>query len=312
MANIGVRSPYFIYYTETGASYATLILSVGGTEQYQITKSTGEEFLMDISELVRDFILPNYSGTLENSTADIKTVSYSLQFYDDTDTEVGTAKTDSYVAFDAYHYFSEGNTANTGANDSGFVIPASTILLSEDVVWYPQDTAGTFFVTGASSGLTTPISFATTATQLSGILIKRLSCSKYDAYKLVFVNKFGVLQELFFNGRTNTSVRSSGEKYKSGYVSSNGTIDTNRHQFVDYNKKGKLSYTLNTTYLSEEINTYIQELLLSEYVWLVKDSNIHPVNVTSSSVQYKTELNDKLVNYTIEIEQANDLISTIR
>lgn len=308
MANIGVRSPYFVYAQETGtvdslpASYATMSLSIGGTEQYQITKNTGTEFLIDIAELVRDFIAPNYSGSLVNSTADVKSVSYTVTFYNSAGTAFTGPATGSHTAFDGYNYFSDGNAT----------IPVDTVLLSESVVWYPQDTAGAFFVTGASSGLTTPISFATTATQLSGILIKRLSCNKYDAYKLVFVNKFGVLQELFFNGRTNTSVSSSGEKYKSGYVSSNGTIDTNRHQFVDYNKNGKLSYTLNTTYLSEEINTYIQELLLSEYVWLVKDSNIHPVNVTSSSVQYKTELNDKLVNYTIEVEQANDLISTIR
>lgn len=312
MANIGVRSPYFIYYTESGASYATMTLSVGGTEQYQITTNTGEEFLMDIAELVRDFISPNHSGTLVNSTADTKAVAYSLQFYDSEDATVGTAKTGSYVAFDAYHYFSEGNTANTGANDSGFVIPASTVLLSEDVVWYPQDTTGTFFTTSASVGLGTPISFVASATQQSGITIKRLECSKYDVYKLVFVNKFGVLQEMFFDGRTNTSINSSGEKYKSAAVSTNGAINTNKHQFVDYNKNAKLSYTLNTTFLSEEVNSYIQELLVSEYVWLQKDSSIYPVNVTSSSVQYKTSLNDKLVNYTLEVEQANDLISTIR
>jgi hypothetical protein len=267
---------------------------------------------MDIAELVRDFVSPNYSGSFINSTADTQAVSYSLQFYDSEDATVGTAKTGSYVAFDAYHYFSEGNTANTGANDFGFVIPTSTVLLSEAVVWYPQDTAGTFFITSGSTGLDTPISFATTATQQSGILIKRLECSKYDVYKLVFVNKFGVLQEMFFDGRTNASINSSGEKYKSAAVSTNGAININKHQFVDYNKNAKLSYTLNTTFLSEEVNSYIQELLVSEYVWLQKDSSIYPVNVTSSSVQYKTSLNDKLVNYTLEVEQANDLISTIR
>jgi hypothetical protein len=117
---------------------------------------------------------------------------------------------------------------------------------------------------------------------------------------------------MFFDGRTNASINSSGEKYKSAAVSTNGAININKHQFVDYNKNAKLSYTLNTTFLSEEVNSYIQELLVSEYVWLQKDSSIYPVNVTSSSVQYKTSLNDKLVNYTLEVEQANDLISTIR
>ena len=308
MANIKVRSPYFVYRQEPGtvdglpAAYATMSLSVSGQDPYQITKNTGTEFLMDISELVRDFISPNYSGSLINSTADAKTVSYTITFYNEEGTAFDPVPSAPHTAFDGYNYFYEGNAT----------IPVNTVLLSESVVWYPQGEIGTFFVTGASSGLGTPITFTGSSTQDAGIAIKRLDCSKYDTYKLVFVNKFGVLQELFFNGRTNTSVSSSGEKYKSGYISSNGTIDVNRHQFVDYNKNGKLSYTLNTTYLSEEINTYMQELLLSEYVWLEKDSTIHPVNVTSSSFQYKTSLNDKMVNYTIEVEQANDLISTIR
>lgn len=308
MANISVRSPYFIHHTELGtveglpASYAILRLSINGAEEYQITKNTGSEFLMDISELVRDFINPYYSGSLTNATADVKPVTYTVTFYNENGTAIGSPQPGSHTAFDGYNYFSDGNST----------IPTSTVLLSENVVFYPPNTAGVFFVTGASSGLATPISFATSATQQSGITIKRLDCSKYETYKLVFVNKFGVLQELFFNGRTNTSINSSGEKYKSGYISSNGTIDTNRHQFVDYSKNAKLAYTLNTTYLTEEINTYIQELMLSEYVWLEKDSTIHPVTVASSSVQYKTSLNDKLVNYTIEVEQANDLISTIR
>ena len=52
--------------------------------------------------------------------------------------------------------------------------------------------------------------------------------------------------------------------------------------------------------------------MLSEQVWLVISGSVVPVRVTTSDVQYKTSLNDKLVNYTIEFEQSNDIISSVR
>jgi hypothetical protein len=56
----------------------------------------------------------------------------------------------------------------------------------------------------------------------------------------------------------------------------------------------------------------MQELLLSEQVWLKIDSSVIPVQVKSPNVTYKTSLNDKLVAYTVDFEEANDLITTVR
>ena len=56
----------------------------------------------------------------------------------------------------------------------------------------------------------------------------------------------------------------------------------------------------------------MKELMLSEQVWAEIGGTVYPVNVTSSDVSFKTTLNDKLVAYSLEIEQANDLISTMR
>lgn len=324
MANIGVRSPYFIYYTETStvggvsASYATLSLTIAGTLQYTITKNTGTSFLLDIAELVRDFVNPYYLGVLDTVSPQRVTVSYSLQFYTASGTAVGSAKTNSHTAFDAYNYFSEGNFVTN--NESGFDMPAYTVMLSGLVLWYPENTSGSFFYINASGAFTrqefgatdtTSVVFSGTAYEKT-IYIRRLPCSKYDPYRLVFINKYGVLQELFFTAKNSEAISVSGEKYKSGFVSQNGAINRFKHQIVDYNRNGKIRYSLNTTFICEGVTRYIQELLLSEQVWLQVNGNYYPVNVTSSDVQYKTSVNDKLVNYTIEVEQANDLIATVR
>ena len=325
MANIGVRSPYFIYYKETattgggvGASYATMRIDIGDNTPYIITKYNGDEFLLDVSELVRDFVNPYYSGSIIAAGSAPIEFTYTLQFYTDAGVAVGDAKVVTHTAYDAYHYFTEGNSID--ANESGFQIPNSTVLLSGPVIWYPQDTSGNFLYFDAS-GVLSSQPFGTTDTQITMfegtadetiIYIRRLACSKYNANKLVFLNKFGVLQELWFTAKSTEAISVASDKFKSGFVTTNGAINKFRHQRLDYNKNGQIKYVLNTTYICEGVTRYIQELLLSELVWLQLDGDFYPVNVTTSDVQYKNSVNDKLVNYTIEVEQANDLISSIR
>jgi hypothetical protein len=56
--------------------------------------------------------------------------------------------------------------------------------------------------------------------------------------------------------------------------------------------------------------------MLSEKVWVtnVKEGveQVLPINVTTSDMTYKTSLNDKLVEYTIEFENSYDTINNIR
>lgn len=324
MANIGVRSPYFIYYTETGttggvgASYATLTITSGATQLYSITKYTGTTFLLDLSELVRDYVNPYYLGEISGAGSARYNFSYSLQFYTSAGAPVGTAKTNTHSAVDGYNYFSEGNFID--ANESGFLIPNSTVMLSGQVVWYPENTSGRFVYVTSTGSLTTQVfgptdsqvvMFAGTADEVT-IYIRRLACSKYDANKLIFINKFGALQEMWFTAKSTESISVKGENFKSGFISANGAINRFRHQKVDFHKNGQINYTLNTTFICEGVTRYIQELMLSEKVWLQLNGDYYPVNVTSSSVQYRNSVNDKLVNYTIEVAQANDLISTVR
>ena len=56
--------------------------------------------------------------------------------------------------------------------------------------------------------------------------------------------------------------------------------------------------------------------MLSEQVWYTKttdeESTIYPVTPVTSSLTYKTSLNDKLVEYTIDFDFAFDKIQNIR
>jgi hypothetical protein len=69
-----------------------------------------------------------------------------------------------------------------------------------------------------------------------------------------------------------------------------------------------LKETLNTDWLSENEATLMESLLMSTNVYIIENSDTEftqGVMVTDSSIIKKTIANDKLIQYTINIEYAN-------
>ena len=160
----------------------------------------------------------------------------------------------------------------------------------------------------------------------SGTQVIKIStepCSKYEPYKVTFVNKFGALQDIYFSLKSIESLNTTGETYKANVVDfSTLTYDTYKPQVAQYNKLGKESITLNTNYISEDYNEVIKQLMMSEQVWLTRLDNPAPdsnnletvlaVIPKTQSVTYKTSLNDRLVQYTVDFDYAFDKINTVR
>jgi len=305
MPNIGVRSPYFIYETQSGGVSATMTLTIDSTNVYTITKTTGTTFLADISNIVRDYISPTYDGTLDLDSIGEVPVTTSVQFYDANLITVGSPHTQSHTAFDAYNYFQEGNNAQPTPTG------VSTIMLSGDTIWAPEGGSGSFYSANQVYEIFLNSYDENDATK-AGITIKRFPCSRYDAIKCVFVNKFGVPQELYFFGKTIESASSTRESYKANIVGTNGAANVYTHQKRSFDVNGSTSYILNTGFVDEAYTEYIRELMLSENVWLVIDGVVRPVTPTSSDVTFRTSLNDKLIEYSVVFEQSNDLISSVR
>jgi hypothetical protein len=311
MSSIGVRSPYFI--TGSGASVAYGVLNIdieGVLDVYIITKDVipgTNTVTIDISQLVRDYIQPVYDSGFVAADTGAVTVDYELNLFESDGTPVGSAITDTLEAYDGYNYYYEGNN---------YTLPSTGDLVTGGRIYVPEGESG--FILTMTSDVVSIVTFTGSDTSVSSTAITRLPCSRYVSYPVVFINRFGVQQQMFFTAKTVESITTNGSKYKSKFNNNDGSINTNKHQVVDFNKNAKRQYTLNTDYISvneDAFNAHIQELLLSEHVWIDDDElNIIsvPVNVVTSSVQFKTGLNDRLVSYTIVFEQAFDLISTGR
>ena len=60
------------------------------------------------------------------------------------------------------------------------------------------------------------------------------------------------------------------------------------------------------------MNETIEELFLSENVWIRYEGKTLAVIPTSKSLAYKTQLNDNLINYTVNFDFAFDKINNVR
>lgn len=147
--------------------------------------------------------------------------------------------------------------------------------------------------------------------------IRTLDCSIYDPIKVTFVNKYGALQDLWFDKKSVNSIEVQSNDYKASVMdfSSSPTYDTSAHQNRVLDLVGKESITMNTGYIDEEYNEVFRQLMLSEQVWMTRltdTEEVLPLRPRTQSLQFKTRTNDKLVNYTVEFDFAFDKINTIR
>jgi hypothetical protein len=102
-----------------------------------------------------------------------------------------------------------------------------------------------------------------------------------------------------------------GEDYR-GLTSNFGIYNTTDHQYSTFNLNGRSAIICNTDYLNEEENENVKQMLLSEKKWFIEDGEILPVNLESKSVAYKTQLNDKLIQYSFNFKYSFDIINNVQ
>ena len=138
-----------------------------------------------------------------------------------------------------------------------------------------------------------------------------LDCEiKYSVINCVFINRYGVPQSIFLSKVSKRGDDADSDEYR-GLSSNFGVYDTTQHQYKEFNKNGRGRTVCNTTNLNEYENNSLKELLYSEKVWLIDSGVISPVKLNKNSFDYKTDLNDKQIQYTIEFKNAFDTINQV-
>jgi hypothetical protein len=78
-----------------------------------------------------------------------------------------------------------------------------------------------------------------------------------------------------------------------------------------FNNNGIRRYVINTGWVDESYGETMQELLLSERVIWQDGTNRIPVKVNTKSINKQKNINNKTINYSIEIELAFDVINSV-
>ena len=339
MAIINVRSPKYVSIDDSSLAYAILRLSIwtgasspSPAPTYIIRKSGTQIVFFEISELIRDYLDTTFDG---NYSGQAVWVSTTLFAYDSNDNEVADDG-ESFVAFDGYNYFEE--SANV---DNPIMITNRKLFVLEDNTFrVPIYTATSptvrYYVNGQLSNTVTYLSSNQSDEQIEYISILNndkitvtsnsdtqtinidiLEECKYEPKKVTFVNKYGALQDMIFFKKAVEKMNVTKESYKSNILLAGSyTYSTSNHVYRDFNVVGKESVTLSSGFLSEEYNEVFKQMMLSEKVWVTNitedGEQVLPINVKTSDITYKTSLNDKLVEYTIEFDKSFDTINNIR
>ena len=130
---------------------------------------------------------------------------------------------------------------------------------------------------------------------------------RYTPIDIAFQNKEGALQMLTFFKAKTESLTTSKEEFESN----RGQANAGNHQYVKFNVQGRTKFKVNSGFVAEAMNETFKQLLLSDRVWSYEDEVFTPLNVSSSSLEYKTRQKDRLINYEIEFENAFNEINNI-
>ena len=286
MANILLRSPYFVTVTTGGHLSAQIALTIDGTLRYTILKNaTSNRTVFEIATLVKDYYVANYGGST-GSNFDTVAISYVITTYTAVDGG-GTATAQGAVTHTGFYGYSEfwnGVNQDLDGDDEELTNTGNT-----RIIYLPDNTAS--FAWDMNSGTkdkTTISTSATSVTSASGNYtwtIQRVCSAKYSPIQMRFINHKGAPQDQYFFLKSVENISTKSEAFKRNiFTYSSSNYDVKSHQTQTFNKTGKKSFTLNTDYLAEAYNDVIQDIMLSEYVWIYFESRWHPVTVTTSSL----------------------------
>jgi len=203
-----------------------------------------------------------------------------------------------------------GSDTLTGATTVNFKNGATTV--TSVTVGTGIDTTNTTieYATSTSAALTSVDIVSGSGTET--IIIEEQPCNKFTNYPITFINRSGALQRINFFLKSIDSIDIEREEFKSNTLTTGATYSLNNAQYKTRNIMSRESITMNTGYVNDSYNQVIEELLMSPRVWIEKNSQQLPVIPQNRQVTFKTSLNDRLSNYTIDFKYAFDKINTIR
>jgi hypothetical protein len=274
---------------------------------------------------------------IDSNSEYIKWIEYIAEYTDPVENIADI--TGLFSALDGYGYYSEN--ANPTKPDNAIL--TSNIIrrkaASNGICLIPVLNNGTYTSIDVDSALQLDENFVLSTSNLSSEFVKYicLDCSqitdeivtitfngdtpvtldveivdecRYNPKTVVFKNKYGAFETIALFKKSVTSLNVSKEEFVNQFVT-NGSYDVTEHQYKDINFEATESITLNSGYISELENESYKQMLLSDQVWFYENGALVPVQVDSKTLEFKTRVNDRLVNYQVAFKYAYNTIQDV-
>jgi len=316
-------------YTGTSGSYENADL------KYSIQKErihADDKINFEISDLVRDYIDVTFNNDYVSRCVWVTAITTLFDENNEPYT-YSNPQTNTYLAVDGYGFFEDEINPELSRN----------ALITSNHIYLPEGTAGKLPIFAEGVGkvtidssdtqvtddgntnqkiqyITIPADSSTVqvydtddATLLKTITVTNVCEPKYTSYKVTFVNKYGAFQDLYLFKKSTENLTVTDERFRRNIIqNSSTTYPVYAGQSERYNVNGQTSLSLNTGFINEDMNTTIEELFLSENVWIRYENKTLPIIPQTKDLVFKTSLNDKLINYTINFEFAFTKINSVR
>ena len=287
---VRARSPYIIFISEVGQTSGKLELRIWNSDEtkptlptYSFTKSipspTQTLLRFNISPYLKDFI--------SNLLYDVNTwyCKFECRLFSN-DVELTAQKVEG-IAVNGYAEFLDGqNSSERFANR--FTNIKRQIKI------------------GSVNKLHSYNRFLNEISEITATNVEETCEPILDPQLVQFINRYGGLDFIWFFKMRTDNISIESKEYK--LLQQGIGYDTTIGQNAKYNFNGKQSVKMNTGFVNENYNELIQDLMLSEKVWI----NSIPAIVKSSGTEFKTQIRNKNINYEIEFEYAFDLINNMQ
>lgn len=287
---VRARSPYIIFIDEVGQTSGKLELRIwkkGETKPTLPTYPFTKSIPSPTQTLLRFNISPYLKDFISNELNDVDTwyCNFECRLFSN-DVELIEQKIEG-IAVNGYTTFLQGQNYSE-SNANRFLNIKRQIKI------------------GSTNKLHSYDSLLNEISEITATNVEETCEPILEPQLVQFVNRYGGLDFIWFFKMRTDSISTESKEYK--LLQPAMEYDTTIGQNAKYNFNGKQSVKMNTGFVNENYNELIQDLMLSEKVWI----NSIPAIVKSSGTEFKTQIRNKNINYEIEFEYAFDLINNMQ
>lgn len=320
---IPVGSPYYVVANRASTIFNKAVLKLWVWKgDYRLRTTTEPDYTFTKDKIsitdynivfeIADYIKPHINPILDgNSVTGEGCWFYYEITYVNNNVPVITTTSKLLFATLGYSYNFEGQSRLNGAiMADGTIDEAFDSDIVSTMKYYSHLESQTYTIAN-----TTNIS-ATNSEQVivrTNYIPTTRECAK-DGYIITFLNKKGLFEQLSTTGKVVIDNDISKESYRRTYRDINNYNSSVNHSTVDFNKKSKTVWKINTGRIDPKLSNKIEEICYSPLVYL-KEANTnrtYAVNVSNTSINRKTRINDKTkIIYNLEFTESSNKIRSI-